>query len=138
MSHGQLYLLDQVLGGAELGRGARLKADLEHVVLVGGEGELALAGALLVVQNVVLRVDHLELGGVAGDLGQLVLALHQDVLVDLFFEALARVGRQVEHERVSGRDDTRKVDETRQSELGATHFFHFFFQLFHFLKEKIF
>lgn len=71
----------------------RLDADLEDVVFVRGEGEFAACRVVLVVEKVVLRVEHLDLGLVASDLGDLVLALDEHVFVNLLLEAFARVCR---------------------------------------------
>lgn len=71
-----LFHLIAIVHLLSLGRQERVKADLKDVVLVGSEGELALDGLLLVVQDVVLRVDDLELGVVAWHLRDLVVTFH--------------------------------------------------------------
>ena len=94
-----------------------LEADLEDVVLVGGEGELAAHRFVLVVEYVVLGVDHFHLGVVAGDFGELEVALDQNVLVYLLLEAFARVGRQVEHESRGGLEQKRAHADQLQATL---------------------
>lgn len=96
-----LFHLIAIVHLLSLWRQERVKTDLKNVVLVGSEGELALDGLLLVVQDVILGVDDLELGVVAWHLRDLVVAFHQDVFVDLLFETLSDARRQVEHERLS-------------------------------------
>ena len=74
--------------------------NLVDVVVVGGEGELALVGVLPVDEVLPLRVHDHQVDDLVRLLGDVVLAGHQDTLVDLRFEALSVVGLQVEHESV--------------------------------------
>lgn len=77
-------------------------ADLEHVVLVGRERELALGvgEVLALVEGVAARVRDVHAGRVAQRLGELVLAGQHHIPVDLLLHALLLVGRHVEAQRV--------------------------------------
>ena len=85
MLYVQVDFFEQTLGASGVVGHFGLEANLEHVVLVGGEGELSFLGVLFVVQDVAARVVHLEVSVVAENVWDVIVALHQDVFVDLFF-----------------------------------------------------
>jgi len=93
-------------------RYSRNEANLEHVIVIGGEGKLALVSGLPVDEVLPLSVSDHHVHLLPRNLINIIFSSHKNSLVNLFLQTFSCVRLQMEHQGVNREDKNRAKNQT--------------------------